>query len=347
MLAVDNVEVILGQNKIVHSSTFALSPGELGCLLGPSGCGKTTLLRALAGFCEIASGNIIINNQTVSSVEQHTPVQNRNIGYVMQDFALFPHLTVAQNIAFGLHRHDPNASDLRVNEMLELVQLTDFRDAYPNALSGGQQQRVAIARALAPAPSLLLLDEPFSALDPALRESLVNEIKAILKASKVTSLMVTHDQGEAFAFADKVAVMNQGTIEQWDGAFALYHCPSTRFVADFIGEGCFIEGKNLGSHIETDLGKFAKQKKTTIESNSDSLGVELLLRPDDLVYAKNGAFWGIIQSKKFRGSHIMYELVLEQSGQHLLCLTPSHNDFAIGSTFCFDVDIAHTVYFPS
>lgn len=347
MLTVDNVEVFLGQKKIVHSCTFALSPGELGCLLGPSGCGKTTLLRALAGFCELTNGRIVINHDTVSSSEQHIPVQHRNIGYVMQDFALFPHLTVAQNIAFGLHQYEANASARRVDEMLELVQLTQFRDVYPNALSGGQQQRVAIARALAPAPTLLLLDEPFSALDPALRESLVNEIKGILKASKVTSLMVTHDQGEAFAFADKIAVMNQGTIEQWDSAFALYHCPQTQFVADFIGEGCFINGTDSGDHIETALGHFAKHKRSTISPKNQALSVDVLLRPDDLVYAKNGAFSGTIQGKKFRGSHIMYEITLEPSGQDVLCLTPSHNDFAIGSALCFDVDIAHLVYFPT
>lgn len=346
MLAVENLEVFLGRDKIVHSCTFDLSAGELGCLLGPSGCGKTTLLRALAGFCQITHGNISINDQIVSSTAQHVPVQKRNIGYVMQDFALFPHLTVAQNIAFGLHQYEHNALRLRVNEMLELVQLTQFGDAYPNDLSGGQQQRVAIARALAPAPSLLLLDEPFSALDPALRETLVTEIKAILKASKVTSLMVTHDQSEAFAFADKVAVMNQGTIDQWDSAFALYHCPKTRFVANFIGEGRFISGTDDGKNIRTELGIFAKHNETYEVSKTTSIGVELLLRPDDLVFASDGAFSSIIQSKKFRGSHIMYELAMNGVEERLLCLTPSHNDFAVGSEFCFDIDIEHTVYFP-
>jgi iron(III) transport system ATP-binding protein len=223
----------------VDQVSFSLQAGEIGVLIGPSGCGKTTLLRAVAGLERATAGSIRLAGDMVSSPQVHLPPEARRIGMVFQDYALFPHLDVAGNVGFGL-AHLPTAERrARVQEALDLVGLGQSGHLHPHQLSGGQQQRVALARALAPKPRLLLLDEPFSNLDVDLRERLAHEVRGILKAAGATALFVTHDQLEAFAIGDRIGVMHEGRLQQWDEAYALYHRPATRFVAEFIGHGVF------------------------------------------------------------------------------------------------------------
>ena len=231
-----------GAHEVVRGMDFALEPGRIGCLLGPSGCGKTTVLRCLAGFEPVQGGEILLSDRLVSKPGLQVAPERRGIGMVFQDYALFPHLTVAKNVAFGLARMAEDAVAERTATMLTLVGLSGVADVYPHELSGGQQQRVALARALAPAPDLLLLDEPFSNLDVDLRERISLEVREILKTAGTTALLVTHDQNEAFAIADEIGVMKDGVIEQWDSAYNLYHRPRTRFVADFVGQGVFLRG---------------------------------------------------------------------------------------------------------
>ncbi|HLS99336.1 MAG TPA: ABC transporter ATP-binding protein, partial [Porticoccaceae bacterium] len=221
-----NIAVGFGTALILDDLTLALEPGEIGCLLGASGCGKTTALRAIAGFEPLVRGQIVVGDQQLSRPGWTLPPQRRRVGMVFQDYALFPHLSAADNVGFGLRRVDAARKRRRVAEMLDLVGLGELADHFPHQLSGGQQQRVAVARALAPDPAVLLMDEPFSNLDSELRERLSLEVRAILKAAGTTALIVTHDQHEAFAMADRVGLMHNGRIEQWDSPYNLYHRPA-------------------------------------------------------------------------------------------------------------------------
>ena len=229
-------------NEVVQGLTMQLRHGRIGCLLGPSGCGKSTVLRAICGFEPIQAGEITLDKQVVSSPETTLAPEKRRVGVVFQDYALFPHLTNAQNVAFGLRDLPKKEALQKAEEWLERVGLKNVGSRYPHELSGGQQQRVALARAMAPEPELLLFDEPFSNLDVDLRERLAGEIRDILKANGTTALLVTHDQFEAFAIADDIGVMVDGRLVQWDSAYNLYHRPASRFVANFVGYGVFVPG---------------------------------------------------------------------------------------------------------
>src|SRR5574343_649161 len=245
-----------GKHTVVDGVDFRLEAGRIACLLGPSGCGKTTLLRCIAGFEDIAGGEIQLHGQVVSRPGQRVTPEKRRIGMVFQDYALFPHLTIEQNVAFGLGRKTDEATRLRVRQLLATVGLQGQGDKFPHELSGGQQQRVALARALAPKPELILLDEPFSNLDVDLRERLSLEVREILKREGMTAILVTHDQNEAFAMADEIGVMHEGRIQQWDTPYNLYHRPANRFVADFVGQGVFLPGRVLHAHeVEVELGR--------------------------------------------------------------------------------------------
>ncbi len=241
-LKLEQISVAYGGSgkSAVDKLSLALAVGQIGVLIGPSGCGKTSVLRAIAGLERLSGGSILLGGMCVAQAPQtHVLPENRHIGMVFQDYALFPHLTVAENVAFGVKHLRPTERAQRVDEMLRVVELQDAASRGPHQLSGGQQQRVALARALATQPRLLLLDEPFSNLDVELRERLAQDVRGILQATGTTALFVTHDQFEAFALGDVIGVMNQGHLEQWDDAYSLYHRPSTRFVADFIGHGVF------------------------------------------------------------------------------------------------------------
>ena len=242
-----------GFHTVVDDLSLTLARGEIGCLVGASGCGKTTVLRAVAGFEPLQAGRIALDGVSVAGPEGWWPPERRRVGMVFQDYALFPHLSVAANVAFGLRGMAREARDARVREMLERVGLGDLSGRYPHELSGGQQQRVALARALAPEPSVMLLDEPFSNLDIHTRGRLAGEVRDLLKASGTTALLVTHDQAEAFAIADRIGVMDHGRILQWGDAASLYHAPEDRFVANFIGRGMLVPAVALGLDGDGDV----------------------------------------------------------------------------------------------
>jgi iron(III) transport system ATP-binding protein len=341
---VSNLEHAYGRHRVVRGLGFALEPGAIGCLLGPSGCGKTTVLRCIAGFEPVQGGEIMLADRVVSARGLQVPPEKRGIGMVFQDYALFPHLTVAGNAAFGLSRWESATADLRTAAMLELVGLADAADVYPHELSGGQQQRVSLARALAPAPELLLLDEPFSNLDVDLRERLSLEVRAILNAAGTTAILVTHDQHEAFALADEIGVMVNGTIEQWDTPYNLYHRPRTRFVADFVGQGVFLRGvARGGGRVHTELGDLDGSWPIDAAVGAP---VDVLLRPDDIVHDDASPWRAGVASKAFRGAEFLYTLALS-SGTRVMSLVPSHHNHAIGEQIGIRLAIDHVVAFPA
>ena len=367
MLSVQGLKVSFNdkpETPVFSDINLELKTGDIGCLLGPSGCGKTTLLRAIAGFITPEEGVIQINERMVSSGKTVVSVSERSVGMVFQDFALFPHLTVAENIAFGLQHLAVEEREKRVEEYAKLVELTDWLAVYPHQLSGGQQQRVALARALAPKPSLILLDEPFSSLDVALREQLAIEIRRLLKSVRATAIIVTHDQQEAFAVADKIAVMQAGRLHQYASASALYHQPASTFVASFVGEGVFVPATCLSvtesnqpkndQHsgvLSTPLGKLEGAEIYCAEGvdlrvNGD---YQLLVRPDDIIHDDESHVTGTITDKRFRGANILYQLRIEQQNaqHHILCLAPSHHDHNIGEGFGIRLNIEHAVLFST
>lgn len=342
LLQLEQVKQSYGQRIVIDDLSLVLEEGEIGCLLGSSGCGKTTALRCIAGFESISAGKIRLNGVCVSSAEIFIPPEQRQIGMVFQDYALFPHLDVAKNIGFGLHRLSRSERERRVEELLSVVQLTNVSKQYPHELSGGQQQRVALARALAPKPALLLLDEPFSNLDVSLREQLSLEVRDIIKKQGITAILVTHDQAEAFAIADKIGVMHQGRIQQWDTAFNLYHRPVNRFVANFIGQGAFVTGVVVDSqHVEIELGTLKGEMSR--QWNEGCL-VDVLLRPDDIVHDDQSSLKATVAHKAFRGAEILYTLHLG-SGVKVLALVPSHHNHKIGEKIGIKLDVDHIVAF--
>ena len=332
----------------VDGVTFSMQPGEIGVFIGPSGCGKTTLLRAVAGLERVQAGTIRLARQVVSSPQHHLPAESRQIGMVFQDYALFPHLNVAGNVAFGLTHLNAAARARRVSEVLELVGLASAHKRFAHELSGGQQQRVALARALAPRPRLLLLDEPFSNLDVDLRERLAHEVRAILKAAGATALFVTHDQLEAFAIGDRIGVMHHGRLHQWDDAYALYHRPATRFVANFIGHGVFVPAtlvhRKDGVVACTPLGELTGDDECPLPSSYAGGECDLLLRADDIVHDDNAPVKARIERKAFRGSEFLYTMQLA-SGETLLVHVPSHHDHAVGEWVGIRAQVDHVVTF--
>ena len=338
-----------GKHTVVNGVSFRLEAGRIACLLGPSGCGKTTLLRCIAGFEEIAGGEIRLRGETVSEPGRRLAPEKRRIGMVFQDYALFPHLTVDENVAFGLGRNPGEGGTLRVRQLLATVGLHGQGNKYPHELSGGQQQRVALARALAPRPELILLDEPFSNLDVGLRERLSLEVRDILKREGSTAILVTHDQHEAFAMADEIGVMHEGRIQQWDTPYNLYHRPCNRFVADFIGQGVLLPGTVIDqTDVEMELGRLVTDMPVecseTCEDCHDGCAVDILLRPDDIVHDDRSDLQAEVLHKAFRGADILYTLRLG-SGSEVLSLVPSHHNHAIGEKIGIRLDADHVIAF--
>ncbi len=330
--------------RVCEQLTFSVEDGEIGCLLGPSGCGKTTMLRLIAGFEQPGSGRILLRNQLLADAATSLPPERRHVGVVFQDYALFPHLSVARNIAFGLRGMDARATKARVEEMLALVRLEPEAGKYPHEISGGQRQRVALARALAPKPALLLLDEPFSNLDVDLREKLGLEVRALLRELATPALLVTHDQHEAFSIADRIGVMNRGRIEQWDTAYNLYHRPASRFVADFVGQGVLVQGRVVEQdRIDTELGLLSHCPGCALRTGES---VEVLLRPDDILHDDASSSQAEVVHKAFRGAEILYTLKLP-SGVNVLSLVPSHHNHEIGQKIGIKLEIDHVVAFPA
>jgi len=343
LLEVSQTSIAYGTTVVVHDITINLEKGEIGCLLGPSGCGKTTLLRAIAGFEPIRRGEIRLEQRIVSKADFVLPPEKRHIGMVFQDFALFPHLDIGDNICFGIRHLKRREQKARIDELLQLIGLQDFQHRYPHELSGGQQQRVALARALAPKPSLLLLDEPFSSMDVELRGDLAREVRRILKHEQITAILVSHDQNEAFAMADHIGVMQEGRIQQWDTGYNLYHKPVNPFVADFIGHGVFIEGEVLDDNrIETSLapleGKVPKGCKPGCK-------VRILVRPDDILHDDCSPRTALIVERNFRGANYLYTLELAD-GTRVYSLVHSHHDHAVGEKLGIVLEIDDLVVFP-
>jgi iron(III) transport system ATP-binding protein len=338
LLEVEKLRHAYGEQEVVRDLSFALPRGAIGCLLGPSGCGKTTVLRCIAGFEAVQEGEIRLSGRVVSRPGWSLPPEKRRIGMVFQDYALFPHLRIRDNIAFGLHGAADAERAARLRELAELVGLRQELEKYPHEISGGQQQRVALARALAPRPELLLLDEPFSNLDVELRERLSLEVRDIIRASGATAILVTHDQHEAFAMADEIGVLHAGRIQQWDTAYNLYHRPANRFVADFVGQGVFLPARvNDGGHLEIELG-------TLQAVSSPGKNLEVLLRPDDVVHDDAAPTQAEVVHKAFRGAEILYTLRLA-SGRKVLALVPSHHNHALGERIGIRLDVDHVVAF--
>jgi iron(III) transport system ATP-binding protein len=327
----------------VDRLSLDVGAGRIGCLLGPSGSGKTTVLRLIAGFERPDAGEVLAGGELLSGPGHWVPPERRRIGMVFQDFALFPHLDAFGNVAFGLRTADAGARRRRAQELLELVGLAAEARRLPHELSGGQQQRVALARALAPRPRLVLLDEPFSNLDADVRMELAQQLRAALVAEGATALLVTHDQREAFAIADDIGVMRAGRLEQWAAPWSLYHSPATRFVADFVGEGTFIQGTVLGpGRVSTELGVIEGQLTSVQPAGTF---VDLLLRPDDVIHDDASLLQAEVVERAFRGAEFRYKLRLP-SGALVLSFVPSHHDHAIGERIGIRLDAQHLVGFP-
>jgi iron(III) transport system ATP-binding protein len=286
---------------------IAVEEGQTLTLLGPSGCGKTTALRVIAGFERPDGGTVRVGGVPVAARGLHVPPERRRVGMVFQDYALFPHLTVAANVSYGLVKHDRGRKDLRrVGEVLELVGLTGIEKRLPHELSGGQQQRVALARALAPRPAVILLDEPFSNLDASLRQRVRRELKEILQEARATALFVTHDQEEALSLSDLVAVMREGRVVQVASPPELYRVPSDPWVAGFLGDADFVSATAGNGQVETAVGTFATRH---------SGNVLVMFRPERVLVTPHQDGEGVVVSREFFGHDQLITIVLADGGR--------------------------------
>ncbi|WP_101760199.1 ABC transporter ATP-binding protein [Oceanicoccus sp. KOV_DT_Chl] len=342
MLQVDNIQCQYDTQAVLEDVSFHVNEGDICCLLGPSGCGKTTALRAIAGFQSLSHGQITLGGQLLSAPGFELEPEQRHIGMVFQDYALFPHLTVHENIRFGIRKSTETEQRKIIKQLLGLIQLEKVAQRYPHELSGGQQQRVALARALAPNPRLLLLDEPFSNLDIELRRHLNLEVREILKEYGISAILVTHDQEEAFSFSDQVGLLHAGRLQQWDTPFNLYHEPANRFVANFIGQGGLLPGMTLDQNrVKTELGIITGNRAYSWQAN---IPVDILLRPDDIVLNGEGGTSAEVVKKIFSGSATAYYLRLP-SGSIVEALFPSHQNYELGEKLLINAKVEHLIAF--
>ena len=341
-LEVNSVSIELGHKTVLDQVSLEMKQGQIACLIGESGCGKTTLLRTIAGFYQPFSGTVVIDGDCVADAGQSRAVDQRGIGMVFQDLALYPHLSSRANIAFGLGKISQQERNQRIDELARLLAIEPYLDKYPHELSGGQQQRIAIARALAPNPRLLLLDEPFSSLDAGLRTRLALDIREVLKQEETTAIFVSHDQEEAFAIADVVGVLREGRMLQWASPFDIYHRPLTRDVAAFIGEGVFIAAEVVDTHrVRTSLGEVRSQKEHGLQAGQTA---QLLIRPDDIIHDDNSPEKVTIVDKVFRGAQFLYTLSTHD-GTCIQSLVPSHHNHSIQEQMGILIEIDHLVLF--
>jgi iron(III) transport system ATP-binding protein len=319
MICAHGVSKRFGLVRAVEDADLCVERGEFVALLGPSGCGKTTFLRLIAGFERPDGGTVAIDGRQVAGTTW-VPPERRHVGMVFQDYALFPHLTVEENVGFGLGREGRSR---RVSEALELVGLGGLDNRYPAELSGGQQQRVALARALAPQPSVVLLDEPWSNIDALMRAAMRGELCAILRAADVTVLLVTHEREEAFSLADRIALMQHGTIVQAGSPEEIYFEPATRWAAQFVGAANLVAGRAAGEHVETAIGTFAA------DCGNGYAPVEVLVRPELLELRPDRAGSGRVVAREFRGHDVFYRVLLDD-GSELCSQRPSTERVQLG-----------------
>lgn len=346
MLSVNNLRLQVGASEIVKGVSFDVQDGEILCLLGPSGCGKTSTLRLIAGLERPTDGMIKLDGKTISDRRDVVPPHKRDVGFLFQDFALFPHLTVSENIAYGLSAYSKSAVKMRVDELLGQIRLRAHADKYPHMLSGGEQQRVALARASAPRPNILLLDEPFSGLDTALREQLRDETLQILKDRGVTTILVTHDPEEALTSADRIVLMNDGEVVQTGTPKELFANPASIFCAEFFGKINRLPGTVTGDAVETDLGAF---RNTDFSEGAE---VEVLLRPEALKIssapASASASELLVCGVRYAGSSSLVRLGIGSDPEphtHIELRHPGPVSYELGDKLWVEVDPAKAFVF--
>ena len=343
-LTLKDVTLQLAGKTIVEDISFELRTGELGCLLGATGSGKTTLLRAIAGFIELQQGEIRIGDQLMSGYRTAIPPERRYCGIVFQDYNLFPHLTVNDNIAYGLKYMSQSNIRARVEKLLTMTRLLDKKNHYPHQLSGGERQRAALARSMAPSPRVILLDEPFANQDARLREQLASEVRNMLKSERIAGVLVTHEQSEAFALADRIGVLHNGRIVQWDDAYNLYHNPVNRYVAEFIGQGVMVKGRIANwSSVNTALG----QIRSSISSTRYNIHQDVLvfLRPDDVEFDAKSTRKAVVKKALFRGSTIHYTLETPDTLEQFYCHAPSHHVYHKGERIGYRLNAKELLLF--
>ncbi|MBW3561422.1 MAG: ABC transporter ATP-binding protein [Actinobacteria bacterium] len=324
-----------GDTLAVDRLTLDVETGELLTLVGPSGCGKSTVLRVVAGLLEPDTGTVSIDGRVVAGEGHWVPAERRRVGIVFQDDALFPHLTVAQNVAFGLGRRGVTRQRGRVDDVLELVEMAGFAERYPHELSGGEKQRIALARALAPEPEVLLLDEPFSDLDRNLRLQVRAETIRVLREVGATAVFVTHDQEEALSVGDRVVVMRAGRTEQVDHPAVVFHAPTNRFVATFMGDADFLPGEVAGGRLVTEAGETAAPSTA---HDGDQLHV--MSRPHELSFVADPDGTGHVLDREFQGGFVVYRIRLA-SGLVVRCLRPHTEDHPPGTSVKVFMDHGH------
>ncbi|MGQ4556976.1 ATP-binding cassette domain-containing protein [Halobellus sp. GM3] len=352
VLELDGLRKSYGTETVVKGLSLSVREGEILTLLGPSGCGKTTTLRLVAGLERPDGGSVRLNGRSVSG-STFVPPEERGVGVVFQEFALFPHLTARENVAFGLKGRPDEEIDRRVDELLDLVDLSAQGDSYPDQLSGGQQQRVALARSLAPEPEILLLDEPFSNLDVDLRVEMRQEVRRIIKETGVTAISVTHDQEEALSISDRVAVMNDGTIEQVGDPESVFQHPKSRFVAAFLGYASFVPGYVTGEVVETDLGTVPRSQIHGLAPEYDHTRIDLLVRPDDVSVRRlteenvdDIAECGRVVARRYLGPTFLYEVELD-TGESIQCMHNHDEDIPEEGPVGLELDADHELaWFP-
>ena len=340
-LNLQSVKIILDSKVILDDVNLRIDTGEIVSLMGSSASGKTSLIRSIAGFHNISSGVIQIDGQIVDDSIRRSDVAMRNVGVIFQDLALFPHLTVRENICFGLNNIDSTQQQNRAKKLEDLLSIENITNRYPNQISGGQQQRVAIARAIAPKPNLLLLDEPFSALDYELKDNLMNDIMKLIKSENITAILITHSAEEAFKMSDKIAFISNNTITQFANPYDIYHRPASKEIANFFGISSYIKAKITdSSHISCILGDFVGM----VDQYNKDDKVDLLIRPDNIIYDDDSLFSAMVTEKTFRGSDFLYELELKD-GQKIFCYAPSHHNHQVNEVIGIKLHLDHLVIF--
>lgn len=334
VISVRDVTVTFGGTKALDRFSLDVPTGSLLALVGPSGCGKTTALRVIAGFQDVDEGSVTIRDTPVLDGKVNVPPEKRRVGMVFQEYALFPHISVAENVGYGVRGSDRVH---RVDEVLELVGLSGHGSRFPHELSGGEQQRVALARALAPGPDVVLLDEPFSNLDAPKRERMRREIKEIIRAAGVTAVLVTHDQAEALAIADIVAVMHEGAIVQIGRPDAVYRVPATRWVAHFLGDALILSGTAASGSIPTAIGEI----KTDL---SDGTDVAVMIRPEWISPTVSTTGAHRVVDTEFYGHDQRVEIELAESADKVEALVSSLHAIHVGDTV--DLEILDAVVYP-